>query len=89
DNGLGLPAEGRERLSDPYVTTRAKGTGLGLAIVRKIVEQHGGTLALGDADGSEGHDGAQATLRLPRLLRQEAAGEAAPETTDNDANPTT
>ncbi|MEL7348241.1 MAG: ATP-binding protein, partial [Pseudomonadota bacterium] len=39
DNGIGLPQEGRERLSDPYVTTRIKGTGLGLAIVRKIVEQ--------------------------------------------------
>src|SRR5690606_24646253 len=34
DNGIGLPREGRERLTDPYVTNRAKGTGLGLAIVK-------------------------------------------------------
>ncbi|NDC56486.1 MAG: PAS domain S-box protein, partial [Alphaproteobacteria bacterium] len=37
DNGKGLPKEDRERLTEPYVTTRAKGTGLGLAIVKKIV----------------------------------------------------
>lgn len=49
DNGIGLPKQNRSRLLEPYVTTRAKGTGLGLAIVQKIVEQHGGTLALEDA----------------------------------------
>ena len=65
DNGVGLPSEGRERLTDPYVTTRAKGTGLGLAIVGKIAEQHGGDLTLGDAAGASGLDGAEATLRLP------------------------
>lgn len=51
DNGPGLPAEGRDRLLEPYVTTRKKGTGLGLAIVRKILEDHGGSLSLGDAEG--------------------------------------
>jgi two-component system, NtrC family, nitrogen regulation sensor histidine kinase NtrY len=51
DNGRGLPAEGRERLAEPYVTTRAKGTGLGLAIVKKIMEDHGGELILEDRDG--------------------------------------
>ena len=49
DNGIGLPKQNRSRLLEPYVTTRSKGTGLGLAIVQKIVEQHGGTLALEDA----------------------------------------
>lgn len=49
DNGRGLPKENRERLTEPYVTTRAKGTGLGLAIVKKIMEEHGGKLLLGDA----------------------------------------
>ncbi|HEX3483968.1 MAG TPA: PAS domain-containing sensor histidine kinase [Micropepsaceae bacterium] len=49
DNGVGLPAENRHRLTEPYVTTRAKGTGLGLAIVRKILEDHGGELLLEDA----------------------------------------
>jgi two-component system nitrogen regulation sensor histidine kinase NtrY len=51
DNGRGLPKQGRERLIEPYVTTRAKGTGLGLAIVKKIMEDHGGDLVLEDNDG--------------------------------------
>jgi two-component system, NtrC family, nitrogen regulation sensor histidine kinase NtrY len=51
DNGRGLPTQGRDRLTEPYVTTRAKGTGLGLAIVKKIMEDHGGDLVLGDNDG--------------------------------------
>ena len=46
DNGDGLPDEIRDRLAEPYVTTRAKGTGLGLAIVKKIMEDHGGRLKL-------------------------------------------
>ena len=50
DNGVGLPAD-RERLTEPYVTTRAKGTGLGLAIVRKIMEDHRGELKLEDRPG--------------------------------------
>jgi two-component system nitrogen regulation sensor histidine kinase NtrY len=51
DDGPGFPAHLRERLTEPYVTTRAKGTGLGLAIVKKIMEDHGGDLILGDRDG--------------------------------------
>lgn len=65
DNGTGLPQD-RARLFEPYVTTRDKGTGLGLPIVRKIIEEHGGTLRLGDApifDGCQ-HKGAQASIRL-------------------------
>jgi two-component system nitrogen regulation sensor histidine kinase NtrY len=62
DNGIGLPAEHRHRLTEPYVTTRAKGTGLGLAIVRKIMEDHGGEVNLDDAEGG---DGAQVTLTFP------------------------
>ncbi len=49
DNGKGLPGENRQRLLEPYMTTREKGTGLGLAIVKKIVEDHGGRLELHDA----------------------------------------
>lgn len=60
DNGKGLPAEQRDRLTEPYVTTRKKGTGLGLAIVKKILEDHGGGLTLEDApDG-----GAIVTARI-------------------------
>ena len=51
DNGKGLPSENRDRLTEPYVTTRAKGTGLGLAIVKKIIEDHKGELQLGDNPG--------------------------------------
>jgi two-component system, NtrC family, nitrogen regulation sensor histidine kinase NtrY len=50
DNGKGLPHQDRERLTEPYVTTRAKGTGLGLAIVKKIMEDHGGELMLEDGE---------------------------------------
>ncbi len=70
DNGIGLPHEHRDRLTEPYVTTRAKGTGLGLAIVRKILEDHGGELILQDAghDAPEGSDiehGAEVVLTFP------------------------
>jgi two-component system nitrogen regulation sensor histidine kinase NtrY len=50
DNGIGLPSSERDRLTEPYVTTREKGTGLGLAIVRKIMEDHGGSIRLEDND---------------------------------------
>ncbi len=63
DNGRGLPVKERDRLTEPYVTTRSKGTGLGLAIVARIVEQHGGTLRLSDRDGETG---ARITITLPR-----------------------
>ncbi|MDT8855812.1 PAS domain-containing sensor histidine kinase [Paracoccaceae bacterium Fryx2] len=70
DNGTGLPPD-RARLFEPYVTTRAKGTGLGLPIVKKIIEEHGGALALSDAAVFEGNDhaGAMAEIRLPRTVR--------------------
>ncbi|MCH7486402.1 MAG: PAS domain-containing sensor histidine kinase [Proteobacteria bacterium] len=51
DNGRGLPSEHRDRLLEPYVTTRTKGTGLGLAIVKKIMEDHNGDLLLEDREG--------------------------------------
>ncbi|MBC2777819.1 sensor histidine kinase [Parasphingopyxis marina] len=51
DNGVGLPEE-RERLTEPYMTTRERGTGLGLAIVKKIIEEHFGTISFADiSDG--------------------------------------
>src|SRR6202023_4219685 len=57
DNGIGLPKENRNRLLEPYVTTREKGTGLGLAIVGRILEEHGGRLAREDAEEKRGGAG--------------------------------
>ena len=42
DSGVGVPEEDRERLFEPYFSTKRKGTGLGLAIVRRIAQDHGG-----------------------------------------------
>jgi two-component system nitrogen regulation sensor histidine kinase NtrY len=67
DNGVGLPTEGRQRLLEPYMTTREKGTGLGLAIVTKIIEEHGGRIDLLDApDGGDEGRGALVRISLPR-----------------------
>jgi two-component system nitrogen regulation sensor histidine kinase NtrY len=78
DNGIGLP-EDRARLFEPYVTTREKGTGLGLPIVKKIIEEHGGTLMLLDAEPFDGSDrfGAMAVIDLP-VLPGAAAAEKLP-----------
>ncbi|MCO5147353.1 MAG: PAS domain-containing sensor histidine kinase [Aquamicrobium sp.] len=66
DNGKGLPRENRQRLLEPYMTTREKGTGLGLAIVKKIVEDHGGRLELHDApEAFHGGRGAMIRIVLP------------------------
>ena len=80
DNGTGLPLD-RARLFEPYVTTRAKGTGLGLPIVKKIIEEHGGTLALVDAPVFDGcdHPGAMAEIHLPRATRRRPRSHVPPE----------
>jgi two-component system nitrogen regulation sensor histidine kinase NtrY len=86
DNGCGLPAENRQRLVEPYMTTRTKGTGLGLAIVQRITEQHGGTLHLADAPKRNGKvQGASVRIDLPIWDAHDArvdgdAGETASET---------
>jgi two-component system nitrogen regulation sensor histidine kinase NtrY len=68
DNGIGLPTTGRQRLLEPYMTTREKGTGLGLAIVTKIIEDHGGRIDLLDApDMATGGGGALVRITLPRV----------------------
>ena len=48
DNGPGIPAAEREKLFLPYYSTKQRGSGLGLAIVRRIVAEHGGTIAVTD-----------------------------------------
>ncbi|MGR3291812.1 MAG: ATP-binding protein [Paracoccaceae bacterium] len=81
DNGIGLPAD-RARLFEPYVTNRAAGTGLGLPIVKKIVQEHGGTLELTDADAFDpdsAHVGAKAIIRLPLGPGQNSRSQVAPQ----------
>jgi two-component system nitrogen regulation sensor histidine kinase NtrY len=85
DNGIGLPPD-RARLFEPYVTTREKGTGLGLPIVKKIIEEHGGQLALLDAPVFEGnaHAGAMAEIRLPRLAKRRMGRNIGPQATGQE-----
>ena len=61
DNGVGLPQE-RERIVEPYMTTREKGTGLGLAIVNKIVDEHGGDMSFAAAESG----GTRVVMRFAR-----------------------
>ncbi len=61
DNGSGIDDETREKLFEPFFTTRAKGTGLGLAIVKRIIEQHKGRIII----NSELHEGTNVIIILP------------------------
>ncbi len=63
DDGPGIPEEQRERVFDPYFTTKATGTGLGLAIVRKVAIDHDGDVGLEERPGG----GTRFVLTLPRL----------------------
>jgi two-component system, NtrC family, nitrogen regulation sensor histidine kinase NtrY len=75
DNGKGFPENDRQRLLEPYMTTRSKGTGLGLAIVKKIVEEHGGLLEMADAPADTGFaTGAMVSILLPALVAGQVAG---------------
>ena len=74
DNGIGLPKE-REKIVEPYVTTRERGTGLGLAIVNKIVEEHGGAMSFGTME--EG--GTRVTLTFARDPRIQASANSTKE----------
>ena len=76
DNGIGLPTE-RDRILEPYMTTREKGTGLGLAIVNKIVEEHGGEMAFASAPGG----GTVVSMSFARdpLRAEDGQGQAAAE----------
>ncbi|MGD9915824.1 MAG: ATP-binding protein [Rhizobiaceae bacterium] len=84
DNGKGLPRENRQRLLEPYMTTREKGTGLGLAIVKKIIEDHGGSLELHDAPADfHGGRGAMVTMILPAVDAQATAGGTSAQAREN------
>lgn len=66
DNGPGFPEEKRERLLEPYYTTRKKGTGLGLAIILRIVSDHFGTMKLVDSFEMGGGRGARVEISLSK-----------------------
>ena len=76
DTGVGLPPE-RDRIVEPYMTTRARGTGLGLAIVKKIVEEHAGTMDFVDRPG--GGTVVRMTFDTTRLVTTETAEDDAPD----------
>lgn len=61
DNGPGVPAALRQRIFEPFFTSRPDGTGLGLAVVRSVAEAHGGDIRLDSSEGA----GARFVLRLP------------------------
>jgi signal transduction histidine kinase len=62
DNGAGIASGDRERVFEPYYTTKEHGTGLGLAIVKRIAADHEGSVAVSDSPLG----GARFTLELPR-----------------------
>lgn len=62
DNGPGLTADARQNIFEPFFTTRTKGTGLGMAITRRIVEAHGGQIAVGNSS----RPGAEIIVTLPQ-----------------------
>lgn len=64
DDGPGIPDALRERVFEPFFTTRATGSGLGLAFAQKVAAAHGGRLFLAAPD--EGFRGAHFVLELPR-----------------------
>ncbi|HEY8383516.1 MAG TPA: PAS domain-containing sensor histidine kinase [Microvirga sp.] len=74
DTGKGFPVEGRQRLLEPYMTTREGGTGLGLPIVAKILEEHGGGMEL--LDNPSGRGG-QVLMWIPKVIPTSA--DATPE----------
>lgn len=76
DNGKGFPAEGRQRLLEPYMTTREGGTGLGLPIVSKILEEHGGGMELVDNPAGRG---GQVRMWIPKkhIAEEQAAAASA------------
>jgi signal transduction histidine kinase len=65
NDGAPIPPEIVDKVFEPFFTTKRAGTGLGLATVKKIVEEHGGSIAIGSAPG----EGTTVTIRLPGVSR--------------------
>ncbi len=69
DNGCGIPDALRERIFDPFFSTKPTGTGLGMAIARRIIERHHGTIEIESAEGQ----GTSVTLILPEHPEKKAS----------------
>ena len=73
DNGLGFADKVLKRAFEPYVTTKSRGTGLGLAVVKKIADEHGARVRIGNrrdgapAQGDGLATGAQVSLSFSNL----------------------
>ncbi len=65
DRGRGIPAENLSRIFDPFFTSRRDGSGLGLTLVRRVAEEHGGSISVGERPGG----GVRAELSLPAIGR--------------------
>jgi len=65
NDGAPIPSDIVDKVFEPFFTTKRAGTGLGLATVKKIVEEHGGSIAIGSVPG----EGTTVTIRLPGLSR--------------------
>ena len=81
DNGPGFAEKVLKRAFEPYVTTKSRGTGLGLAVVKKIADEHGARVRIGNRRGADGEDavpaGAQVSLSFSKLAPVVAAASAA------------
>jgi nitrogen fixation/metabolism regulation signal transduction histidine kinase len=73
DNGTGFPENLMKRAFEPYVTTKPRGTGLGLVIVKKIVEEHGGEIAIANV----APHGARVSLTFPAAAAHDVARKSA------------
>lgn len=71
DNGAGFSPDLLARVFEPYITTKTKGTGLGLPIVKKIIDEHHGTIKIGNAE----QGGAEIDIRLPQYKEEENDGD--------------
>jgi two-component system sensor histidine kinase HydH len=82
DTGKGIPREQMQHIFDPYYTTKSKGTGLGLAIVQKIIEAHGGRIAVSSTTG----EGTSFFISVPCADKETAGGTDGNAENDKDFN---
>src|SRR5262249_31868393 len=75
DNGPGLTPEQQQRIFEPFYTTKTKGTGLGMAIAKRIVEAHGGQIAVRHLAPRPPPSGAKGAEETPRPPGERTRGE--------------